>query len=95
MARIEIIADGSKWYLNDKDQRHREDGPAIIHPDGRKFYFINGIQSSEDHPCDIWPNGEKMWFLHDNIMRKNGPHMDRPNGYKIWYSDNGSTWPEL
>ena len=31
-----------EWYQNDK--LHREDGPALIHPDGSQFWYLNGIQ---------------------------------------------------
>ena len=33
------------WYL--KDQTHREDGPAVIWPDGRKEYWLNGKRVTE------------------------------------------------
>jgi hypothetical protein len=28
------------WWLN--DQRHRDDGPAVIYPDGTQEWWING-----------------------------------------------------
>ena len=30
-------------YKNDDEELHREDGPAVIWPDGRKEWWINGI----------------------------------------------------
>ena len=36
-----------KTYKNDKGQLHRTDGPAIEYPDGRKAYYINGIEYQE------------------------------------------------
>ena len=29
-------------YYNSCGKRHREDGPAIVYSDGRKFWFLNG-----------------------------------------------------
>lgn len=35
-----------RWFLRDK--LHREDGPAIIYPGGRKDYYFYGIHSRVD-----------------------------------------------
>lgn len=38
---VKVHTDGYKsWWLNDK--RHREDGPALTHSDGRVFWYLNG-----------------------------------------------------
>ena len=40
---MENSLDGSKyWRLN--GLYHREDGPAIEYPNGRKYWFLNGKQ---------------------------------------------------
>ena len=40
-SELKIDSNGSKiWYLNGK--KHRENGPAIIYPDGIKFWYKYG-----------------------------------------------------
>jgi hypothetical protein len=31
-----------EWYLNDK--LHREDGPALEYVDGRKYWYLEGVE---------------------------------------------------
>jgi hypothetical protein len=35
---------GTIYYLNDKGEYHRVNGPAIIFPDGREIYYLSNIQ---------------------------------------------------
>ena len=39
--RIEL-ENGIILYKNDDEELHREDGPAVIRPDGTKFWCLNG-----------------------------------------------------
>ena len=52
------------WY-NEKDQRHRENGPAIERPNGGKAWYRNGKLHREDGPACECSNGKKHWFLND------------------------------
>jgi hypothetical protein len=56
----EIIKGFEIWKLNGKV--HREDGPALIYPDGTQFWFINNNIHREDGPAIILPNGKKEWY---------------------------------
>ena len=38
----EIHPDGTLVWRNDRGQVHREDGPALIYPDGEQYWCING-----------------------------------------------------
>ena len=61
---IEYIVDeyeNQYWYLNGK--WHREDGPAIIRPNGSKYWYQNGKRHREDGPAVIQKNGRKEWYL--------------------------------
>jgi hypothetical protein len=51
------------WKLDSKI--HREDGPAIIQPDGHKEWWVNGLRHRIDGPAIEWINGDKWWFLDD------------------------------
>lgn len=73
----------SFWYLNGK--LHREDGPAVEGPDGRKVWFINGERHREDGPAMILNEGSKFWYLHGMRHREDGPAVEWSNQYKQWF----------
>ena len=37
-----LFRDGTKRWINSLGYLHREDGPAVIHRDGREEFWING-----------------------------------------------------
>jgi hypothetical protein len=39
------------------DERHREDGPAFIKPDGTQVWYLNGILHRDDGPTVIHHDG--------------------------------------
>jgi hypothetical protein len=49
------------WYIN--GELHREDGPAVIFPDGRGFWYLNGKLHREDGPAITFSTGTEYWFL--------------------------------
>jgi hypothetical protein len=49
------------WFENDK--LHREDGPALIDPDGEKWWCKDGKLHREDGPALRFGNGYKEWWL--------------------------------
>ena len=54
---------GTEWKLN--GEYHREDGPAIEHPNGDKVWIINGELHREDGPAIEYANGDKIWYIND------------------------------
>jgi hypothetical protein len=52
-------------YLDERDDLHREDGPARIWKDGSKAWFLNGYRHRMDGPAIEMNNGEKSWYLND------------------------------
>ena len=77
-------------WLNGK--RHREDGPAVIYPDGTKEYWINGKLHREDGPAIIGPNGKEIWYKNGKFHRLDGPAMiqaaDQKEHWKeYWFID--------
>ena|ERR1700691_2655957 len=58
-----------EYYLN--GLLHREDGPAIIYPDGRIRYYLYGKRHRTDGPAVTHPNGNMYYYLNDkNISTK-------------------------
>ena len=54
-----------KRYYKDHEMTilHREDGPAVVYPNGSKWWYLNGKLHREDGPAIEWSNGEKCWYL--------------------------------
>lgn len=56
------VLNGIKYYSNNQDLLHREDGPAIIWPSGRKDWFVNGKRHREDGPAIECSYGHNEYF---------------------------------
>jgi len=72
-------------YLNEKGQRHREDGPAIEWNNGSKEWYINGQCHREDGPAVEFSNGGKAWCINGKRHREDRPAREYSNGTKAWY----------
>lgn len=57
--------DGAIKWLNNKDQCHRIDGPAIVDSNGSKYWCLNDRLHREDGPAVIWGDGTIQWWLND------------------------------
>ena len=53
---------GEIWK-NENGQLHREDGPAVICPDGTQKWYINDKLHREDGPAIIYPSGRQYWYI--------------------------------
>jgi hypothetical protein len=67
---------------------HREDGPAIEHGNGDKFWYLNGNLHREDGPATEHGNGDKSWYLNGKLHREDGPAIECVSGDKCWYLNN-------
>jgi len=65
------------WYKN--GELHREDGPAVIHPDGTEEYYLNGIQQLPPPPSEI-----KIDPAHLANAGPAKPSIEK-DGTKMWY----------
>ena len=62
--RVEIDEYGTiRWYKFDTNERHRENGPAIVYPDGTKAWYLDDKCHRENGPAIEHSNGNKYWFL--------------------------------
>ena len=53
---------------------HREDGPALIHKDGKLEWFNNGIRHRDNGPAVIGPKGiYERWYKNGLFHRTDGP----------------------
>jgi hypothetical protein len=61
--------DGRYILRNGNGERHRKDGPAVIYPDGRQYWYRNGTFHRDDGPAVILPDGKSSWYLNGKIYR--------------------------
>lgn len=52
------VVDGSKVWKNKSGKLHREDGPALIHPNGSSFWYKDGYLHRLDGPAVVY-NGSR------------------------------------
>jgi hypothetical protein len=51
------LEDGTVEYRNKHGELHRRNAPAIVHPDGTEYWFLNGLPHRAD--------GSKYWYLNN------------------------------
>ncbi len=81
----ETTNDGPQIWKNEKGELHREDGPAVIFPNGRKEWYINDKLHREDGPAIIYPDGSEKWFINGYLHREDGPAAIYSDGTQEWY----------
>jgi hypothetical protein len=83
--RKEIDKLGIIRYFNDEGELHREDGPAVEHSNGSKYWYKNGRLDREDGPAVENYNGSKSWHANGLFHREDGPAIIYANGDMFWY----------
>ncbi len=76
MIDLTITLDGNLIYSKD-GLFHREDGPAVIHANGTKEWYINGNRHREDGPAVIHAIGTKEWWVNGiqyHLIKDYKPH---------------------
>ena len=76
----EINEFGTISYYNNKNEYHREDGPAIEYADGEKRWCKNGVFHREDGPAIEYPSGYKAWYKNGVRHREDGPAIEWVDG---------------
>ena len=56
-----------KYYRNGK--LHRDDGPAIIRPDGTQEWYKEGKLHRDDGPAIVYISGVKYWYKEGKIHK--------------------------
>ena len=72
-----------KWYKN--DLVHKENAPAVEHPDGSKYWYKEDKLHREDGPAIEYADGSKSWWMHGELHRLNGPAVEWSDGEKAWW----------
>lgn len=98
MADCYIDIAGRKTYYTNHYRRHREDGPAVIWPNGTLEFWLNDKPYSlNGNPTDTWVDGSKLYYGSNQMSDREGqPAYMSPNGLSIWYNGTGKAqWPKL
>jgi hypothetical protein len=87
METYKVTVDEDKtihWY-NDKENRHRLDGPAVEWANGHKEWWVNGKLHRLDGPAVECAEGSKSWWVDGKPHRLDGPAFEYANGNKEWW----------
>jgi hypothetical protein len=60
---VERNEEGTINYRNADGELHNPHGPAMVHADGSKSYWINGQRHNENGPAIVWANGYKLYYI--------------------------------
>jgi len=78
---------GNKYWVNEKDIAHREDGPAYIFANGEKHWFQHGERHRDGGPAIELNDGTLMWFKYGKKHREDGPAVKNFEGTQEWWLD--------
>ena len=56
-----VLGSGSIVYLDENEDYHREDGPAVINSNGSEYWYIHGCHMRLDGPSVITDGGSEHW----------------------------------
>jgi hypothetical protein len=60
-----------RYEIRDRNGlRHRDDGPAVIYPNGTQCWYRDGNLHRDDGPAVIYPHGTQYWYLNGKIQSK-------------------------
>ena len=85
--KVTVDHEGTIFWYNEKDQLHREDGPAIEGSYGDKHWYIDDKRHRKDGPSIEGANGYKAWFVDGIRHREDGPAVECATGDKEWWSN--------
>jgi len=64
-----IMAGNVQVYIKD-GQKHRENGPAEIRPDGYKAWFVDGLRHRENGPAVVYPDNTMEYWEKGKLLRR-------------------------
>lgn len=77
--------EGTKRWLNDQGQYHREDGPAVEYYSGSNHWYQNDKLHREDGPAVEYSDGIKIWYYRGDLIGYNQREFDRFMKLKAFY----------
>jgi hypothetical protein len=80
-----VRPDGTQEWRNRNGELHRDDGPAVIYPDGCEAWFQRGRVHRDDGPALVDPDGSTCWYQHGYLHREDGPGIIHHDGTHEWW----------
>lgn len=65
ISTMSVLTNGTMIWSDHDGRYHRENGPAIIEPNGVKEYYIHGKKHRLDGPAYIGRFGAFRWFVNN------------------------------
>ena len=65
---VTMDKDGTIYHKDANGELHNPYGPAVIHSNGTKYYYIHGKCHRTDGPAVIHPSGSKFYWVNDNLL---------------------------
>jgi hypothetical protein len=66
-----LVTEESTRYVDENEELHCENGPALILDDGSELYYRHGILHREDGPAHVDGNGNEYYYLDGMNYPKN------------------------
>ena len=83
----EINSDGAKIWRNQEGELHRDNGPAVIYPNGQQEYYQNECLHRLDGPAIVIPFLYYEYYQNGKRHRLDGPSIMRSDGYQAYWVD--------
>jgi hypothetical protein len=65
---LETDKNGNKFWKLSNGHHHKEDGPAIEHASGSKWWYQDDVLHREDGPAIIYPSGTIEWWYRGTLV---------------------------
>ena len=78
---------GAITYSNRDGQLHRVYGPAVMHENGRREWWQNGLPHRLDGPAVVCTDGYRVWLQNGQRHRIDGPAVEYSGGSCAWYQN--------
>jgi hypothetical protein len=77
---------GGYYACNDNNYEfHRDGGPAVVYPNGDKYWYKHGVIHREGGPAIIKSDGTEEWICNGRLHREGGPAAIYPDGRRLWF----------
>lgn len=81
---VNVNAQGSRIFHNDKGLLHNETGPAVINPRGEFAWYYDGLLHRVGGPAVKTLSGYELWMIHGRSHRVGGPATTYSDGLCVW-----------
>ena len=85
---MKVAEDGSQMWLTTDKVFHREDGPALVRPDGSEEWYSYGKKHRNGGPAFSDGYGRQEWWIMGERHRADGPAVIFPGCFVMYFFGN-------